>query len=94
MSQFKKKKIRQKEATPTLKEAHPAAEVLHQVDLHSLYAAIAAACVNLQEANAQFDTTPLASGTREHREPPYHTLVNSHTHHRVAVTPVHLQTVM
>lgn len=73
---------------------HPAVEVLHQVDLHSLYAAIIAACVNLQEANTQFNTSPFTFDLCEHQESPYHTLMHSHTHHRITVTPIHLQTVM
>lgn len=73
---------------------HPAAEVLHQVDLHSLNAAIVAARVKLEETTAQFNRSPFTHDIKEQRAAPYHAFMYSHTHHHVIVSPIHLQTVM
>lgn len=66
---------------------HPAAEVLYQVELHSLDGAVVAAGVKLEETNAQFSTSPFARGTSEHEDRVRTTLLCTAIHNTMSLWP-------
>lgn len=66
---------------------HPAAEVLHQVELHSLDGAVVAAGVKLEETNAQFSTSPFTCGPNGQEERVRTTLLCTAIHSTMSLWP-------
>lgn len=66
---------------------HPAAEVLHQVELHSLDGAVVAARVKLEETNAQLSTSPFTRGTNQHEDRGRTTLLCTAIHNTMSLWP-------